>query len=250
MTHVEDFDDKCEGRRTIEKFYHQALKSLFENGEIERWQYEKFFAIEGLGEKLFWKEKTPGFSSTYDMYVACFSTEKDDQYMYDNYTKGKGCCIKLHVPLLRKLGMRGIELSQDEFEIVKVIYGNEIVETLMNQIRIYVDTMQGDFREKFDQFLPIFNGILDEMRFAVKREQFQKEHEVRLILAIPKGEKVPADYVPTYKMKQSEGKRYIAVDMPSNIFRGLSRNENFTDEEWKELKEYFIGIGYNEKFIE
>ena len=146
--------------------------------------------------------------------------------------------------------MRGIELPQDEFEIVKVIYGNEIVETLMNQIRIYVDTMQGDFREKFDQFLPIFNGILDEMRFAVKREQFQKEHEVRLILAIPKGEKVPADYVPTYKMKQSEGKRYIAVDMPSNIFRGLSRNENFTDEEWKDLKEYFIGIGYNEKFIE
>ena len=120
----------------------------------------------------------------------------------------------------------------------------------MDQVRTYVGIMRGESREVFNNFLLYFRSILDEMKFAAKQGRYSYENEIRLMLAIPKGEKVPIDYVPTYEMKQSNGKRYIEVDMPKQIFRGLSRNTKFTDDEWEEVKEYFGRIGYRRSFIE
>ena len=99
MTRMDNFEDKLEGK-TVDSFYQKALKKLLKENKLSKSQYELMVKIEAPQKNLTAFEEEKGIYrgeiTESDIYITCFSKEKNDSYMIKKYIKNdkhSGYCL-------------------------------------------------------------------------------------------------------------------------------------------------------------
>lgn len=253
MTHVKDFTDKFEGR-TIEVFYDMALEHLLKCGKISDdlyWELAEleipnrdffFFNTKDYQDKLY----TEVVSTDYDVYIACFSENAASSYMEEHYIKNEkhnGCAIGLFAANLES---NNITLSFGEgsrFRLKKVLYGEQIVNRIIEITEMLLNAYNEDIAILKEVKLNLQQALL-ELRYTAKRSRYKNENEVRLILMIPKGERVPNYYTPRYEPVIENGKKYIEVPLPKCVFSTIEKSNSTTEEEFRDVVSMLRENGY------
>lgn len=209
LTYAENFPDKFEGK-AIEVFYDIALEELARDGLLNKEQYATFTKVDLFDKKLFFTEEKDEIShyamKKYEAYILCFSTVKDDPYMfeeYGNHSKDKFC--------LAFSGLELRELSREDngypiiIKLVPVLYGKQVVEHLKVKIQEIADNQ---FYYKNAGVL--ISDILTELQYAAKLHKYYKENEIRLVVYLPKDEGVSSKHFEKYI---EDGKQYLGLKL-------------------------------------
>lgn len=188
LTEINCFSDITEGR-LIQAYYEIALHNLKVKSIISSQEYERLIRIELPEETLIISSSNIGSYTKYRMFVACFSKEGQNEYMYNNYIKNtnhEGYCIQIPSYILNeKFKQLGIAIGC-KLELAAVIYGNSIIE----KIETYLIELKRICLEFSSDILD--NGIntllrdyLKHMKPLTKLERYKNENEVRLIVYLP-----------------------------------------------------------------
>ena len=186
LTKASALNDMMEGKILKER-YKSVCAKLYQKGKMNRKEYD--FLIENVkldnnGEL---KE-----SEHRKMYVCSFSLEKDSLPMWNYYVKGdgyQGYNIGFRNPFIH------CELSDDFLikrilQMCKVIYSEDILESLLTECVDSVHKSPKSFEEIYGDIYPAFSwGALEH-----KLECFSHEKEVRLIYTASDGDEEKIQY--------------------------------------------------------
>lgn len=247
MTHIDDFDDVFEGK-TVEVFYDLSLENLKREGVIDDSVYNQLSEIDAPKRYMFHFNINNESNTTYctytdyDVYVSCFCEDGNSDYMLKRYIRDedqKGYVI----------GAFSLDLAENDttmcfgeghrFELKKILYGRQIVES----IEVFVKELLSIYGGRIDaEAKEAIRFKLSEMRYMAKLARYSREKEVRLILMIPKGDRLPENYKPRYNQVVENGKRYVYVSIPKGVIFEVQNSKTVPDKEWSEftyqLKEY------------
>ena len=254
MTRVSDFSDLYEGK-SIEVYYDMALEELEREGVLSTHQRDLFNSVQ-LPEKRWMmfdlppcggQPRTLAKPSKVTPYIFCFSKQKCDPYMFENYLKNgkQGYCLEFF----------GLDTAENEitqifgqghrFQFYNVLYGDEII----NDIKYYICDLLSCISKLDDNILEkcilgLVKGKLQELQYSAKLSKYKRETEVRLVLFMPKPDDSPTDYTPVYQEKEENGKSYVYISLPKYILRGLYANDKVTSQERKRLKQELLNKNY------
>ena len=186
LTLAEQFDDKLEGK-AVELYYDVALENLLNAGKIDRDQYEELIQIDMPNQIQIIYEKEDGTQmikdKVFDAYIVCFSTKKDDPYMYNNYVHDKnsgGFCIEFFGGELESLSQIGVE-NEATIKLIPVMYGIQAIHFVEKQVlRIVQDPYLYVNKDT------VIGMVLQYVQFSAKRSRYMKENEMRLVVYLAK----------------------------------------------------------------
>ena len=232
MTRYEDFNDKTEGR-VIEVYYDLVLESLEKEGILT--SEERFYLseLEVQEEVVFYKKQCDGITvntaigTECNYYVACFSTEKNDEYMFKNYVNtGKGVCLEFLGDIIFPCGCYNVP-NGIIVKGYKVLYGREVIDFIYDKLKnlFAFYPLNEENREMIKYAI---EQMLNKLTFRTKLGKFSKENEIRLIVGLP--EKNFSEDNNQYSEKNYKGKRFIYYFVPKDsfcdiTFNNIGRNE-------------------------
>ncbi len=189
LTDINNFSDITEGR-LIQAYYEIALNNLLSKKVITTYEYDRLICIDVPEKTLIVSDKKIGSSSEFRVYVGCFSTIAQDEYMYENYIKNeshKGYCLQIPSWILKnQFDKRGIALGC-KYSLSPVIYGSRIVDEIENYLTDAKNICHEFSVEIMKKALDtIIKERLFDMRPITKLDRYRKENEVRLIVYLPK----------------------------------------------------------------
>lgn len=113
----------------------------------------------------------------YGYYIACFSKNQDDEYMWDAYAdSSEGCCIVLDT-----------KDAIPDRKFMNVIYREEEKERL---IRDLLTVVNGCMNQDPDFYYFHLDHICGTLRYFFKSPEYEEENEVRIILEHPISEEI------------------------------------------------------------
>lgn len=214
MTHIDDFDDALEGR-VLEAYYDLVLERLLLDGVINHDIRSKLAEIPIAEQNFFSIENTTtgrmvaSDSRKYDAFVACFSYEPNDKYMFNHYIKSED--KKGYRLAFRTIDNRYKLLNEQRVETYKVLYGIEVVSLLYEKIRTLLKNQ--DEICIIGALMPAIKSVLQDLRCRTKLGKYQIEREVRVVY------KQPKDSVTDIEVKRDQtGRRYILYPFDKDLF--------------------------------
>lgn len=252
MTKIEYFEDKYEGK-TIEVYYDLALEKLLKNKKISQSIYELLTKIRVPEKNFYITQNVVGIqtftSMDSDVYIACFSKNKNDQYMVQNYIKNidhVGYCLDFYYSELESNEITQ-NLSMGFFlKMIPVKYGSQIIDELydfIDQLLSIPDNADENYILQWAKGL--IETKLNELKYATKLGKFNQENEIRLVLSVPKGWLSYMDK-PEYfaPFKNESG---CIIKLPKHTIHGINKSPNLSDLEDKKWRDLFKQRGY--KFL-
>lgn len=254
LTKVSDFSDVYEGK-SIEIYYDMALEQLESEGAISVHQRtlfndvrlpEKRLAIFDLPHK---EDQPRSLATSVNMtpYIICFSKNKCDSYMFENYirTENQGYCLEFY----------GLDIASNsttlsfgkghKFQFYNVLYGNEIINTIKQLICEMLSCFEKIDDQIIKQFLlGILEGKLQDLQYSAKLSKYKQENEVRLVLFIPEPEECPANYSPLYQKTEENGKSYVYIKVHKHTLSGIYSNDKVNIQTKSQLKQTLLDNGY------
>ena len=189
LSEINSFLDVTEGR-LIQAYYEIALHNLLNKKVITSCEYDRLICIDVPEKTLIISDKKIGSSCECRVYVGCFSTIGQDEYMNENYIKNegyKGYCLQIPSWILKNhFDRRGIALGC-RYSLSPIIYGSRIVD----EIEKYLADAKSICHEFSNEvMIKAMNTLIRErlfnMRPITKLDRYRKENEVRLIVYLPK----------------------------------------------------------------
>lgn len=250
MTLIDNFSDKLEGK-TVDKFYNRALKKLLKENKISKSQYELLVKIKAPQKNVsaFYEGNGVyrGEMTESDIYITCFSKEKDDPYMVKKYIKNKnhsGYCLIFSCCELKANELMGycfdVGFSLKMFEVK---YEKQVILEMYDFIEKLVRIFDGCDDKLKEHSKAIIEAKLNELKYTTKLEKFRKENEIRLVLITPKG------HLPHKKLRIffDSAKSDCIVKFPKCVIKGISKSPKLRNEEDIYWRKNFEQKGY--KFV-
>lgn len=234
LSHVNNFNDNTEGS-IIEEFYHCALEELKNDELIKTCDFERFVSIR-VPEMILMADETGAITNykdrPYETYVYCFSREKEDKYMYENFANknGKGGCLELS-----NIGPEELNFGRDnniEIHFVPVLYGATCIPVLKENIMKVVNRGVSIPEE-------YIKDLLSKYRYCIKKEDYSEEKEVRMVAHVNSE---------TYKdggcffRKTESGKEYLYARIGKDYLTDITFDEK--DGEREKVIEVIKARGY------
>ena len=219
------FKDKMEGK-AIEVYYDLALQSLLTSRKISQYQYNAFSSVEipqTMSLSSLGKDGYIVFSDKeYEAYIICFSTVKDDPFMFDNYINEDqdGYCLQFSGVEMRELKTLGWN-NHAKIVLMPILYGNDVIEKIKNTI---LEVVSNDIL--FDNYTYYISEALHFLQYESKLSKFSNEHEVRLVVFLAKN---CSENLPNIRflIKKGDGnlirdKEHILFTITKDAFSGIS----------------------------
>ena len=235
-----NFDDMMEGR-AVQVYYDLALEELVGAKVLTEEQFVKFADVD-IPEKIpFISVNDDGWSiyraEPYEEYVICFSTVEDDPYMYENYIHDSdGYCVHLFGTELNELETLSIS-NHANITLIPVLYGRESVEYIKGKL---CEIISDPAKERnYEYFI---KDLLHYVQYAAKRKMFAREHEVRLVIFLPKNH--PSSLPNIRFWSDENGRKYIYFSVPKYLLYDVSPAPYNAKSETQIIKEYLNTRGY------
>ena len=212
LTRADHFKDKLEGL-AVKVYYEIALEELRKDSVITDGQFEMFIEFGVPEEDLFIRYDSDGWllgqNNKSDVYVACFSTVKNDPYMFCNYGKGdERYCLEIGNTELEILSHKDFN-RETKTELLRVLYGRQVIDYLKSFI---IRIVQDHFLMKDSQNAKaIMEMKLYDLQFSAKRAIYSKENEIRLLVRVPKNMELSHDQ---YVTGMEDGCPYLWITLP------------------------------------
>lgn len=225
------FDDDTEGK-VWKRHYHAVLERLFHEEKILLQEKEQ---LELLKPSRFYGFSHKNYATENDEYIACFSLEKECDYMYQNYIKqddNKGYCMEFcgwNLQHLKK-AFRGHGLY-----LGKIMYGEETTHFLYKHLS---EAIENSKNEK-ELLTPCLKTFISKYRFFFKEEKYRAEKEYRLMFTIPKKSKKSEEF----KYKLENGSLFLKIPKSKLILKNLYPSPAVSPTEHEKVqRKYFENI--------
>ena len=191
-------NDVSEGT-IAEEILKEVCDDLLRDNKIDEYLYELFSNVKPPRTALLHYTEGESFKITrpeYDRYVCSFSKNKDSLSMWNYYSKGnryEGFNIGLYAPIL-KISLESLFKNIEAVPyIFPVIYNKQEQKSLIEKMLLKLKDLYQKERESQIRYI-VSNRLLD-WSLIFKKECFQHEEEVRIIIYIAKREqKIPVKY--------------------------------------------------------
>ena len=226
LASLSTFEDKMEGK-SVEVYYDLALQELLQAHRINLKEHEELSDISIPEQAWLMCDSVNGcgrFSNCeYDEYVICFSKEKDNLYMFENYCKeSDGYCLEFPTIELKEVTCRAMNNSA-EMALWPILYGREVVDYIETIIlEVLHDTAKRHHLKECIQ------DLLHIVQFSAKLSKYWKEQEVRFVVLLPKK---LTNTLPDIEYDNSGGNKYIYLKLPKSALTGISAAPFNTREE-------------------
>ena len=245
LTAADQFEDKLEGK-AVEVYFDITLEKLVRDGKITSEQFKDLSTIDTPDKALIIHKTDDGMNwakwEEFETYVICFSTEKDDPFMYEKYVHNKstgGFCIELSGIEIRSLSHLGMD-NESIIKLIPVMYGEDTVRYLESQImRVAGNPFLYKNRNQ------VIGEILHQIQFSAKRSRYSKENEIRLLMYLAKGD--CSDHPNLFRDKDEEGKivsKYINFRIPKEMVFNVTADTQNEDHCTKRIMAFFQELGY------
>ena len=241
LSAAENFDDKMEGQAVF-VYYDLALEELKNEGRITDKQFTVLSKMRTPESIQFVYQRDDGWSicthEPYEEYIICFSTVKDDPYMFNEYIHDSdGYCLHLFGGELAALNTISME-NHAEILLIPILYGREVVEFIKRKL---IEILSDPAKEKIvDYFIA---DLLHYVQFAAKLKKYAKEHEVRLVVFLPKDHPTHLQNIAFFK--DEEGRRFINLSVPKYLLYDVSPAPYNAKHETKAIRDYLQKTGYD-----
>ena len=239
-TLAENFPDKLEGR-AVAVYYEEALDELLNENKITQEQYDNLSQIEMPEEEMFiFKSERIMISRDlkFEPYVACFSTEMNDPYMFENYGKNKKgkFCMGFYRSELENLTHSNMQ-EKVVAKLIPAMYGKQAVCYLKEKTLQVVQ--KTNLLKDAEILIP---DILKALRYSAKRSKFAKDNEIRLVVCLPKDD----DHGRTrYEIEKTKDGRYLWVRFAKHSVIGLWPDPNNDQVDNDSIREMLVERGYD-----
>lgn len=243
LNHVGQFPDKLEGK-TIEVYFDIALDELLQEGKINKKQFSILAQANMPDKRFIIRQEERGVSfgaeKKCDAYIICFSTEKDDPCMYENYgNRGKGrYCLSFESFVFKNLRLGEYENNLG-VDWIRVFYGKKVVDLLKNWILKYLE--DADLSDK--SICVLMEDVLHELQYSAKRTRYSFENELRLVVYLPENEEIDSHIFEKYEDK---GKKYLRLYLDKYHLYGITADPNNNPEVNEELFACLRDRGYGD----
>ena len=227
LTAADCFEDKLEGK-AVEVYYDIALEEMLRDSTITTKQFEELSQVEMPNRMLIIHKTDDGLNwgkwEEFDAFIICFSTVKDDPYMYEKYVHNKksgGFCIEFSGIELRFIS----HLSMDNEAIIKLIpvmYGGRAVDYIKEQVqKVIQDPVLYDNKDQ------VLGEVLHQVQFSAKRNRYSKENEIRLIVYMAKSDyKEHPNIFRDINSSGEKKKEYIKFRITKNVVFNITPDPN------------------------
>lgn len=249
FTSIEDFDDKHEGRKTVEVYYDMTIYSLYKEKEIDKTTYDFLSKIEVSEKEFFFinedKDRELLVCEEQELFVACFSKNKNDCNLFQEYiktTEKKGFCIELNNTLLNSIDDYYREYNMNIYYL-DIIYAYESLDIIKGFIVKLLSLENGkgfEFLKKYAK--PRIVEFLSILRCFIKLNRYTYENERRLLISFPKKVDRKPDYKTPFNISIENGKKHIYVPFENGLISNIYKNENVTDDEYNEIQEMLKNV--------
>lgn len=218
LASLSTFEDKMEGK-SVEVYYDLALQELLQAKMISQKEFDELIAVSIPEQTWLMFNSDNGYKRfrlcDFDEYVICFSKEKDDPYMYENYCKGSdGYCLEFPTIELKEVTCKALD-NCAEMKLLPIYYGREVVDFIASTVL----EILGDAAKKH-HLKECIQDLLHIVQYSAKLSKYNREKEVRLVVLLPKqhNDKLPdIEYVNT-----GDDNKHIYLKIPKNVLSGIS----------------------------
>ena len=257
MTRIDDFDDVYEGK-TIEIYYDLALEKLHKMNILTEEQLLLFSKVQ-LPEKHAFIHISSSYNGikleTAVPYVVCFSKNANDPYMYKNYLKGtdRGCSLGFHLFTDKHVVVQGKPLlslcNGARLFLTNVLYGEEIVDHLVDYIQGLLNCIDGVFinKELEEWILPFIEIELANLQYCSKLNKYRRENEVRMILLVSESESISPNPAYCFKTEEKDGRHFLYIPFHRSLLNSIHASDALKND-MDDLKSKLIENGYTNKF--
>lgn len=246
LTAADQFEDKLEGK-AVEVYYDITLEKLARDGKITAEQFKDLSTIDIPDKTLIIHKTDEGMNwakwEEFETYVICFSTEKDDPFMYERYVHNKstgGFCIELSGIEIRSLSQLSID-NESHIKLIPVMYGEKTVRYLESQImRVAGNSFLYKNRNE------VIGEILHQIQFSAKRSRYSKENEIRLLIYLAKGDY--SDHPNLNRDRDEKEKiisKYINFKIPKEVVFNVTADTQNEEQTTKRMMASFQELGYH-----
>lgn len=223
LSQAESFADKTEGK-IVNKYYSIALKDLYESKRINMIQYKELLGYKLPDTMPFISEETETTylvdEETFDVFIICFCTKKDDPYMYREYVKTKetgGFCLELSdvdVSSLTELSMN----NNAHIKLATVLYGEAAIDAIKKEVDSIIQNEQLYSERKI-----LISELLHRMQYITKDSCYSKENEVRMLVYVAKNDNNEhADF----EIKKDGKNKYLYFRLPKYMLVNVTADPN------------------------
>ena len=207
LTRADCFEDKLEGI-VVDVYYDLALEELILERKISKTQYAVLSEVRLPTEELFVRNREDGVHlgtmERYEAYVICFSSIKNDPYMFKSYGSFCLAIMKSELQWLESQAYgNGIRVKT-----TSVYYGKKAVDFLKKKI---LEIVSNEFL--FNNAKMIMSDNLHEFQYRAKCFQYHKENEIRMIVYIPENGNISSKYFEKYSENE---KYYLRLCLPKH----------------------------------
>lgn len=246
LTAADQFEDKLEGK-AVEVYYDITLEKLARDGKITAEQVKDLSTIDIPDKTLIIHKTDEGMNwakwEEFETYVICFSTEKDDPFMYERYVHNKstgGFCIELSGIEIRSLSQLSMD-NESHIKLIPVMYGEKTVRYLESQImRVAGNSFLYKNRNE------VIGEILHQIQFSAKRSRYSKENEIRLLIYLAKGDY--SDHPNLNRDRDEKEKiisKYINFKIPKEMVFNVTADTQNEEQTTKRMMSSFQELGYH-----
>ena len=246
LTRADHFPDKLEGK-AVEVYYDIALESMLESGKITQEQFEELAEVEMPDRTLLIHESDLGIGAAkweeFDAYVICFSTQKDDPFMYERYVHKKtagGFCVEFSGVEMKSLSDKSIN-NESNIKLIQVMYGSQVIRYIEDQV---VNVISDPFLYKNRK--EVLGEVLHQVQFSAKRSRYYRENEIRMVVYLAKDdEKEHPDIFWKTDETGKKQKKYLYFQVPKYMVFNVTSNPNNDPNATVTVMNYIQTQGYS-----
>ena len=218
LASLSTFEDKMEGK-SVEVYFDLALQELLGMHKINQKEYDELSAILIPEQAWLMCDSVNGYRRfslcEYDEYVICFSKEKDDSYMYENYCKeSDGYCLEFPTIELNEVTCKALDNSA-EMTLMPILYGREVVDYIE---AIILEVLHDKAKRHY--LKECIQDLLHIVQYSAKLSKYRKEKEVRLVVLLPKQH---THVLPDIEhVNSDDGNKYIYLKIPKKTLTAIS----------------------------
>lgn len=243
MTCSSDFEDKDEGT-IIESIYPEVLKQMLIDNVISKELYDLLFDLKPIDKMIDFK--WPRYLSNIMSFVLCFTDNRNNNYMWDNYCKpidsGVNIIIATHLFHSHFFTIKDYPPSEHKpffgFQVLKVIYDVHKQRSIVfRRIKELIDAYQSEphyDQEDIDSLRFYVADCLKQLRLSFKKKEFEEESEFRIVF------NVSSNDVDAYKCTQIDDKnrRFVVLNVQNDCNNFLVHKSPFFDSNKYSLQGY------------
>ena len=227
LSKVSAYKDKMEGV-AVAAYYDSALEELKAEKCISKEQYNLFKTLEVPNELFLPIDEIDGIDhwsyTQFEAFAICFSTERDDPYMFQNYGgKGKeeGHCVHLFGLELKDLETRAIA-NYSRIVLSPILYGHSAKDFIKEKILAVTGNQY--LMKSYRYYI---EDILWLCQYTVKLAKYSEEHEIRLLVFLPVNKREGYQDIELIK----DDPEHIYFNIPKCVFCSTSHDPKNTQQE-------------------